>query len=121
MSLNSFTLLGTTTYGEAAGNYDGSSQDFAGNAVVAADYYAGYGSIQTVTFTVTDFVGNIQLEGTLNDQAESAAWFIAGTFGDTVTPTTEVHPITLVGNFVYLRARVIGFDAGTINSINISY
>ena len=121
MSLNSFTLLGTTVYGESSGNYDGSSQDFAGNAVVAADYYAGYGSIQTITISVTDFVGNIQIEGTLNDQVESAAWFVCDSFGDGVTPTTETHPITLVGNFVFLRARVTGFDAGTINSITISY
>jgi hypothetical protein len=121
MSLNSFTLLDTTTYGEASGNYDGSSQDFYGNAVTAADYYAGYSSIQTITFTVTDFVGNIQLEATLNDQAESAAWFFVDSFGDPVTPTTETHPITVLGNFVYLRVRVLGFDAGTINSITINY
>ena len=121
MSLNSFTLLDTTTYGEASGNYDGSSQDFHGNAVTAADYYAGYGSIQTITISVTDFVGNIQIQGTLNDQAESAAWFVCDSFGDSITPTTETHPVTLLGNFVFLRARVTGFDAGTINSITISY
>jgi hypothetical protein len=121
MSLNSFTLLDTTTYGEASGNYDGSSQDFHGNAVTAADYYAGYSSIQTVTIAVTDFVGNIQLEATLNDQAESAAWFFVDSFGDGTTPVTETHPITVLGNFVYMRVKVLGFDAGTINSVTINY
>lgn len=121
MSLNSFTLLGSTVYGQASGNYDGSSQDFAGNAVIAADYYAGYGSIQTVNISVTDFVGTIHIEATLNDQVEQAAWFLCSSFGDGETPVTEVYPITLVGNFVYIRARVVGFDSGTINSITIAY
>ena len=121
MSLNSVTLLATTTYGEASGNYDGSSQDFHGNAVIAADYYRGYGSIQTVNISVTDFVGNIHIEATLNDQTEPAAWFLCDWFGDELTPITEVHPITVLGNFVYMRARVIGFDGGTIDTITISY
>ena len=121
MTLNEEYLLNRTVYGEASGNYDGSSQDFAGNAVTAADYYAGYSSIQTITFTVTDFVGNIQLEATLNDQAESTAWFFVDSFGDPVTATTDTHPITVLGNFVYMRVKVLGFDSGTINSVTINY
>ena len=121
MSLNNYTLLETTVYGEASGNYDGSSQDFHGDPVIAADYYRGYGSIQTVTISVTDFVGEIRIEATLNDLADQAAWSLCETFGDGLTPTTEIHPITILGNFVYMRVRVLGFDGGTINSITISY
>ena len=121
MSLNNFTLLSSTTYGEASGNYDGSSQDFHGDPVIAADYYRGYGSIQTVTISVTDFVGTIEIEATLDDLADQAAWFLTETFSDGVTPATEVRPVTILGNFVYIRVRVLGFDAGTINSITLAY
>ena len=38
MTLNNETILGTTVYGEASGNYDGSSQDFYSDAVRAANY-----------------------------------------------------------------------------------
>lgn len=121
MSLNSFTLLATTVYGEASGNYDGSSQDFHGDPVIAADYYAGYGSIQTITVSVTDFVGEISIEATLNDQAGPASWFTCESIGDGVTPVTEVRPVTILGNFVFIRVRVLGFEDGTINSVTISY
>ena len=121
MSLNNFALLATTTYGQASGNYDGSSQDFHGNPVIAADYYSGYGSIQTVNISVTDFVGTVHLEATLNDLADQAAWFEVDTFVSELLPTTEIRPVTVLGNFVYMRVRVTGFDAGTINSITIAY
>lgn len=121
MSLTTLSLLGETVYGQASGNYDGSSMDFAGNAVVAANYYAGQGAIQTVSINVTDFVGEIVIEATLNDSAEAAHWFRTDVFGDGITPVTEVHPITVLGNFVYMRVRVLGFDSGTINSITLSY
>ena len=121
MILTNEALLDTTVYGQASGNYDGSSQDFHGNAVIAANYYAGLGAIQTATISVTDFVGTITLQATLYDQVDSAAWFDVGTYGNGVDPYTEVYPITVTGNFTYMRVRVTGFDAGTINSITLVY
>lgn len=121
MSLTNLSLLGATTYGQASGNYDGSSMDFAGTPVTAANYYAGQGAIQTVTINVSDFVGMIYVEATLNDTEQAASWFRTDIFGDGITPVTEIHPITVLGNFVYMRVRVLGFDGGTINSITLSY
>ena len=121
MILTSETLLDTTVYGTPSGNYDGSSQDFHGNAVIAANYYAGLGAIQTATITVSDFVGIITLQATLNDQVESAMWFDVGTYGNGIDPYTEVAPITATGNFTYMRARITGFDSGTIDSITLVY
>ena len=47
-SYTTVTLLPTTVYGTASGNYDGSSQDFYGNSTPAANYYAGQGNLQTI-------------------------------------------------------------------------
>lgn len=121
MSLTTLTLLSATTYGTASGNYDGSSQDFVGNAAVAANYYAGQGNIQTVTIRVTGFVGQVVLQATLNDIPETAAWIDVHTLGDGSTVLTEIQPTTIVGNFAWLRAKVLGFDSGTINSITLTY
>jgi hypothetical protein len=121
MTLNNETILNTTVYGQASGNYDGSSQDFIGDPVRAANYYGGQGSIQTVTITVTGFVGEIHLQATLNDQPSiDAAWFEVQDF-IRVTPDTETYTKTIMGNFTFMRAEVIGFDAGTINSITLTY
>ena len=53
------TILGTTVYGVPSGNYDGSSQDWSSDPVTAANYYRGRGGVQTVTFSVTQFEGDM--------------------------------------------------------------
>lgn len=120
MNFTTETILDTTTYGIASGNYDGSSNDFNSNAVIAVNYYAGQGSIQTVTIQITNFVGKITLQASLNDTVESAKWFDIYEY-EHVSPRTDYHPVSLTGNFVWMRANVTNFDAGTINSISISY
>ena len=81
MSITTELLLDTTVYGTASGNYDGSSQDFHGNGVTAANYYGGHGSVQTVTIQVTGFIGIITLQATLDDSLGAAKWFDVYTYG----------------------------------------
>jgi hypothetical protein len=124
-SYTTVPILTVTEYGVPAGNYDGSSLDFVSNGATAANYYGGQGSIQTVTFRVTGFQGNIRLEATLDDSlavnTDQAAWAEVYDYDHLLAPTTEFHPVTITGNFTYMRVRVLGFVAGTINSIAIAY
>lgn len=122
MTTTTQTILDTTVYGTAAGNYDGSSQDWVSDARKAANYYRGYGSIQTVTISVTGFEGIMYLEATLDSDPDSAAWFPTYTYGDgSTTPLSDYHPATITGNFTWMRVRVEGFSGGTINSVTITY
>lgn len=121
MTLNNEYILSTTTYGQASGNYDGSSQLFYSDPVRAANYYGGQGSIQTATIRVTGFVGTIVLEATLYDTLGQALWFEVATYGNGIDPYTDNHPISITGNFTFMRARVDGFDAGTIDNITLTY
>ena len=122
MTLNELYLLDRTVYGQASGNYDGSSQDFVGDPVRAANYYGGQGSIQTVTIRTTGFVGTITVQATLNDQPSiQAAWFDLETYGDGSTADTDAYPYTVTGNFTFMRVKVTGFDAGIINNIILTY
>jgi hypothetical protein len=115
-------ILNTTVYGIPSGNYDGSSQDWFSDAVKAAAYYRGQGSVQTVLFSVTAFEGDIILEATLDPYPDSAGWFTAFTYGDGSTlPLTDYHPESVLGNFTWMRVRVEGFSGGTINSVTITY
>ncbi len=115
------TILDTTTYGTPSGNYDGSSQDWASDAQQAANYYRGRGGLQTILIRVTGFVGQIVIEATLDTVAETATWFDTYTYGDLSSAVTDYHPVNIQGNFAWVRARIVGFDAGTINSVTISY
>jgi hypothetical protein len=116
------TILDTTVYGTPSGNYDGSSQDWFSDAVKAAAYYRGQGSVQTVLFSVTEFEGDIILEATLDPYPDSAGWFTAFTYGDGSTlPLTDYHPESVLGNFTWMRVRVEAFSGGTINTVTITY
>lgn len=115
------TLVANVVYGQASGNYDGSSQDWYSDAVPAANYYGGQGSLQTITYQLQGFVGVITIEATLNDAQLSAPWFEVATYSDGSTIETGTIPVNVVGNFTWLRAKITGFDAGTIQAITAAY
>lgn len=115
------TMLDNVEYGSASGNYDGSSQLFYSNAVPAANYYAGYGSIQTIRYELNGFVGIITVQATLNDLPDQAQWFDISERGDGITPDTGVTTSTITGNFSWIRAQVEGFEAGSITAVSVSY
>jgi hypothetical protein len=115
------TILATTVHGEPSGNYDGSSQDWFSDAVPAANYYRGRGGLQTVIIQTTAFEGSITIEATLDSLTDTATWFPTYVFGGDSTARTDYHPANVLGNFVWLRARIENFAAGTINSVTVNY
>ena len=114
-------ILDSTTYGTANGNYDGSSMDWASDGVQAAGYYRGHGGLQSIRYQLSDFVGTIYVEATLDETATDANWFRTIVIGDGSTAVSELRSQTIVGNFAWMRVRIEGFDNGTINYINITY
>ena len=121
MSITNETLLPTTTYGIPSGNYDGVSTFFVGTPIPAANYYNGQGSAQTAIVQTTNFVGEIKIQGTLNDWTQEALWFDISTYGNISAATTDTAAINMMGNFVWIRAQVSGFTAGIINSANLVF
>lgn len=119
--INTYTLATNIQYGVPSANYDGSSQDFSTLPTKAAGYYQGYGSIQTVTISVTGFVGVIKIQASLNDDIPEALFFDLNQFSNGVAVETGTFPITITGNFVWMKCEIQDFSAGTINSITVSY
>jgi hypothetical protein len=117
------TLLNSTVHGIPSGNYDGSSQDWFSDAVKAANYYRGRGSVQTVIFNVSGFQGTITVDATLDaDPTDQAAWFRVYVYdAGSTSPVTDHHPEAILGNFTWLRLRIEDFAAGTINSVSVTY
>jgi hypothetical protein len=121
MSLTNLTIIGETIVGTPAGNYDGSTNYFTSVAEKAVDYYQGQGSLQTVFIRITGFEGIITLQATLDYDPEQANWFDIHEYNTVGSAITDYVPVNLTGNFVWIRAVVTEFDAGTINFVTISY
>ena len=121
MTITVQTLLDNVVYGTASGNYDGSSQDFYSDAVPAANYYGGQGSLQTLFYRLTGFSGIITIEATLNPQQDSLTWFEVDVYDAASSAVNIYYPVNVTGNFVWLRAHVTVFDSGTIQSLTVNY
>jgi len=122
MRTTTLQLLPTTTNGTPSGNYDGSSQDFSGDRQQAANYYGGFGGLQTIAFYLTNFEGKIHIEASLDtDPTADEDWFLVNEFDTASSSSSENFARNITGNFTWIRARVLDFTAGTINYVTMSY
>lgn len=122
MKTTTLQLLPTTSYGTPSGNYDGSSQDWSGEDQQAANYYGGFGGLQTVAFFLNNFQGKIKIEATLDSApALDADWFKVYEFDSTSSATTNNFSTNITGNFTWMRANVEDFSQGTITKLMLSY
>jgi hypothetical protein len=122
MKTTTLQLLPTTTYGTPSGNYDGSSQDWSGDRQQAANYYGGFGDLQTIAFYLNGFQGLIKIEATLDSvPTADSDWFRVYEFDSTTQTTTNNFSTNITGNFVWIRANVEDFSAGIISRVVLSY
>jgi hypothetical protein len=122
MKTTTLQLLPTTTYGTPSGNYDGSSQDWSGDRQQAANYYGGFGTLQTIAIYLSGFRGLIKIEATLDsDPTQDSEWFRVYEFDSTDTSTTNNFSVNITGNFTWVRANVEDFTSGTITRVDMSY
>jgi hypothetical protein len=120
-ALNNFTLAENLTPTGAMLRYS--------NTVQAVGYYRGYGAIQTITCDVAGLVGDVRYQATISEDPATLAWFtLDDSFehphtvsGTVAAPLTGVDTYTVIGNFVWLRAVITDFTAGTINTIQVNY
>jgi hypothetical protein len=82
-----------------------------GPATRADGYYGFADGLHTIAFYLNNFKGNLIVEATLSDDPKESDWFPIGigantTFYQVETPETRVETFNVVGNFVYLRAKI---------------
>lgn len=122
MKTTTLELLPTTSHGTPSGNYDGSSEDWSGVPQPAANYYGGFGGLQTIAFYLNGFQGLIKIEATLDSAPTTdSQWFKIDEFDSTNATTTNNFSRNITGNFVWIRANVELFSAGTITKVMMSY
>jgi len=122
MKTTTLQLLPSTTYGTPSGNYDGSSEDWSGDRQQAANYYGGFGGLQTIAIYLNSFQGKIKIEASLDaDPVLDSQWFKVYEFDSTTSTTTNAFSTNITGNFTWIRANVEQFEAGTIEQATMSY
>lgn len=91
------------------------------NKAKGCGYYGQTNGMHTVQYSTTgEFIGVIQIQGTLATDPTEADWYtIRNTdFGDGVNPMSD-QPIivSFSGNHVWVRAIITAFTAGAINRV----
>ena len=135
------TLIPTTTFGTSTGNYDGSSATFNSAEVKGDGYYGFSDGLHTVFWRVTGLVATIKIQGSLAKTPTATDWVdielreADGSFSATAdglisevttssqaytTATTESRVYNIRGNFVWIRADISAFTAGTINILQLA-
>jgi len=120
MKTTTVQLLPSTSYGTPSGNYDGSSEDWSGAQAKAANYYGGFGSLQTAAFYLLEFQGTIHVQATLSTDPTEDDWFDVSSY-TSADPVTVNFSRNIDGNFTWARARVENFESGTITKLELSY
>lgn len=84
--------------------------DQTGPATRADGYYGFADGLQTVGFYLKNFKGRIYVDATLSDNPGANDWFpiaLSDTdFVDFDSAQTGIETFNIVGNFVYLRAKI---------------
>ena len=84
--------------------------DQTGLPIRADGYYGFADGMHTIGFYLKNFIGRIYIDATLSDNPGENDWFPIGLtetdFADYDSATTGIEPFNIVGNFVYLRAKI---------------
>lgn len=103
-------------------------------------YYGRSDGLHSIQIKVTNFVGKIEIQGTLNVDPGSSDWFGVNLdsnrnyvdttglvkeesvqFVNYTTVTSTIVGFNLRGNFVWLRSKVSNFTQGTVDYIKYNY
>lgn len=120
-------LLPETSYVNTG---NGQPYTVTGNTFPAAAYYLGNKDLQTVAVKLSQVVGNIVIEASLATQPSTNDWFqVYKLEANNNAPANSAPQIAsnssvytnIEGNFVYMRAKIEGFNNGTVQYVKLSY
>ena len=109
---------------------NGAPYTVTGNSQPAAAYYLGNRDLQTVNTKLSNCTGNIVIEASLATTPTSSDWFKVYELEANANATSNSAPqlasnasvyTNIQGNFVYMRAKVVDFQGGTVEHVKLSY
>ena len=135
MATISETLLTINTH-----SGDSNLETITGEKYKGDGYYGRSDGLHTVQITITEFIGKIELQGTLASNPSEEDWFTVelGTGAQSIDttgvlqeqnitsveyidPTTNTKTYNFIGNYVWVRAKVSEWTDGTVNSIQLNH
>jgi len=103
-------------------------------------YFGGSDGVHTAQVSLTEFIGKIEIQGSLASTPTEFDWFTVElgsgnftmdttgvisetniTFANYIFATSNVKTYNFTGNYVWIRARVSEWTEGTVNSIRINH
>ena len=113
---------------------------YASDPIKGDGYFGGSGGFHTVQVNIHEFIGKIEMQGTLAPAPQESDWFAVqlGTNNMSVDTTgllteenissieyrfatTNINSYNFTGNYVWVRAKVSDWTDGTVNSIRINH
>lgn len=119
MSISSETILSIQTHPA-----DSSTQTVTGENYKGDGYYGRSDGFHTVQYTLTGFIGKVNIQATLAVNPTSADWFTVYTESYTVVNdqgATGSYITNFTGNYVWVRAYISDWTDGTVNSIKLNH
>lgn len=109
---------------------NGAPYTITGNTQPAAAYYLGNQDLQTVNTRVSGMTGNVVVEASLASNPGVNDWFkvyelvananAVANSAPQIASNASVYT-NIEGNFVYMRAKIVDFQGGTVQYVKLSY
>lgn len=115
MPANSETIISQQTH---VG--DSSTQTLTGDKYKGDGYYGRSDGVHTIQWTLTGFIGTVNIQATLAIDPVEADWFTVLTRTYTTNETSS-NIESFTGNYVWVRATVEGWTDGTIEKIQLNH
>lgn len=135
-----FTINSTSTVVLDYPNTGTTALEYSSTPIKGDGYFGGSDGIHTFQVNLQDFVGKVEIQGTLASEPTEEDWFTvklgvnnltvdttgliseaAATYIEYITATSGIKVYNVIGNFVWLRARVSDWTEGTINNIRVNH
>ena len=121
-------LLPQTTWNGNVSNVQ--VYDVVGEKRQAASYYVGSKDLQTINVNQVGLTGNIIVQATLATLPGDTDWFNVYTLEANAGAPSNTEPninstvneaVNIVGNFVWMRAKIQDFNGGVLQYVKLSY
>jgi len=98
---------------------DSTSETVTGDKFKGDGYYGRSDGLHTVQYNFTGLTGDLLIQGTLSTEPAETDWFTVDSYIASQETSSVISSFT--GNYVYVRAKVINWTDGTVNSIVLNH
>jgi len=116
MSFHNAVLIPALSQGTQTAGYLGGGT-YVGVPQPAASLYSRVGSKQSILYSLSGFVGTIEIQTTLLTNPSEQDWTVVARLTE-----PDANSVAVIdGNYTYIRAVVTDFVAGTINNVRVVF